>query len=64
MFVEGKELWGHLDWSSTAPIDPKELNSWESRDAKYTTWLLSSVEPPIVNNIHGFTTAKTMLDYL
>lgn len=64
MFVEGKELWGHLDWSSTAPIDPKELNSWESRDDKNATWLLGFVEPHIVKNIHGFTTAKTMLDYL
>ncbi|KAJ0011083.1 hypothetical protein Pint_33866 [Pistacia integerrima] len=34
MFVKGKELWGHLDGSSEAPTDPKELSLWESKDAK------------------------------
>ena len=64
MFVKGKELWGHLDGSSTAPTYPMELSSWESRDAKITSWLLSSVEPHMVNNLRGFTTIKTMWDYL
>ena len=64
MFVKGKELWGHLDGSSTAPTDPKELSSWEGKDAKIDSWLLSSVEPHMVNNLRGFTTAKEMWDYL
>ena len=64
MFVKGKELWGHLDGSSLAPTDPKELSLWEGRDAKIASWLLSSVEPHMVNNIRGFTTVKTMWDYL
>jgi hypothetical protein len=34
MFVRGKELWGHLDGSSKAPTNPKELSSWEGKDAK------------------------------
>ena len=34
MFVKGKEIWGHLDGSSKAPTDPKELSSWEGKDAK------------------------------
>jgi hypothetical protein len=64
MFVKGKELWGHLGGSSKAAIDPKELSSWEGRDAKIDSWLLSSVEPHMVNNLRGFTTVKTMWDYL
>ena len=47
MFVKGKELWNHLDGSSTVPTDPNELGSWES---KVVSWLLSSIEPFMVNN--------------
>ncbi|KAA8517851.1 hypothetical protein F0562_015326 [Nyssa sinensis] len=50
MFVKGKELWGHLDESSKAPTDPKELSSWEGRDAKITSWLLNSVESHMVQS--------------
>ncbi|TXG56684.1 hypothetical protein EZV62_017997 [Acer yangbiense] len=64
MYVKGKELWGHVDGSSTAPTDPKELSSWEGKDAKIASWLLSSVEPYMVNNLRGFTTVKQMWDYL
>ncbi|XP_062170515.1 uncharacterized protein LOC133876245 [Alnus glutinosa] len=64
MFVKGKELWGHLDGSSTALTDSKELSSWEGRDVKISSWLLSSVEPYMVNNLRGFTTTKAMWDYL
>lgn len=59
-FVKGKELWGHLNGSSTTPTDPKELSSWEGRGAKIASWLLSSVKPHTVNNLCGFTTTKTM----
>ena len=62
--MKGNELWGHLDGYSTTPIDPTKLSSWESRDAKITPWLLISVEPHMVNNLRGFTTVKTMWDYL
>lgn len=34
MFVKGKELWGHLDGSSSAPTDPKALSSWKVRMPK------------------------------
>lgn len=64
MFVKRKELWDHLDRSPKAPTDPKELSSWEGRDAKVASWLLNSIEPHMVNNFHGFTTVKTMWDYL
>ncbi|KAJ0103258.1 hypothetical protein Patl1_03682 [Pistacia atlantica] len=58
MFVKGKELWGHLDRSSKAPTDPKELSLWESKDAKIASWLLSSIEPHLVNNLRGFTPSQ------
>ncbi|KAJ0047028.1 hypothetical protein Pint_06707 [Pistacia integerrima] len=48
LFVKGKELCGHLDGSSKAPTDPKELSLWESRDARITSWLLSSIETHMV----------------
>jgi hypothetical protein len=55
---------GSLGGSSSAPTDSKKLSSWEGRDAKIASWLLSSVEPHMVNNLRGFTTAKAMWDYL
>ncbi len=64
MFVKGKESWGHLDESLKAPTDSKELRTWESNDAKTVSWLLSSIEPHMVNNLHSFTTAKEMWDHL
>lgn len=57
MFVKGKELWNHLDGSFTVPTDPKELGS---RESKVVSWLLSSIEPLMVNNLCSFNTAKEM----
>jgi hypothetical protein len=64
MFVKGKELWNHLDGSSMVPADPIELGSWETKDAKVVSWLLSSIEPHMVNNLRSFNTAKEMWDLL
>lgn len=64
MFVKGKELWNHLDGSFMVPADPIELGSWESKDAKVVSWLLSSIEPHMVNNLRSFNTAKEMWDLL
>jgi hypothetical protein len=33
MFVKDKIFWGHLDGSSKAPIDPKKIDSRESKNA-------------------------------
>lgn len=64
MFVKGKELWNQLDGSSMVPADPIKLGSWESKDAKVVSWLLSSIEPHMVNNLHPFNTTKEMWDLL
>ncbi|KAJ0079888.1 hypothetical protein Patl1_24395 [Pistacia atlantica] len=55
---------GSFGWVFEAPTDPKELSLWESKDAKIASWLLSSIEPHMVNNLRGFTTIKAMWDYL
>jgi hypothetical protein len=46
------------------PADPIELGSWESKDAKVVSWLLSSIKPHMVNNLRSFNTAKEMRDLL
>jgi len=46
------------------PADPIELGSWETKDAKVVSWLLSSIEPRMVNNLRSFNTAKEMWDLL
>ena len=60
MFVNGKELWNHLDGSYMVPTDPIELQSWETKDVKVVSWLLSSIEPHMVNNVYSFNTTKEM----
>ncbi|KAF5460137.1 hypothetical protein F2P56_020027 [Juglans regia] len=64
MFVKGKELWGHIDGTSSASKDPKELGTWEAKDARIVSWLLGSIEPHMVNNLRYFSTAKEMWEYL
>lgn len=29
MFLKGKELWGHIDETSKAPEDAKDLSAWK-----------------------------------
>jgi hypothetical protein len=64
MFVKGKELWNHLDGSFMVLADPIKLGSWESKDPKVVSWLLSSMESHMVNNFCSFNTAKEMWDLL
>ena len=64
MFVKGKGLWGHVDGTSTAPTDNTALEAWQTKDAQIITWILTSIEPHVVNNLRSFSTAKDMWDYL
>lgn len=64
MFLKGKELWGHLDGSSPAPIDSNDLRQWEAKDAQIVSWILGSIEVHMVNNLRSFGTAKDMWEYL
>lgn len=45
-------------WSSKASTDSKELSSWENKDTQIVSWLLSSIELNMVNNLRSFMTAK------
>lgn len=53
-----------MDGSFPAPTKPKKRSSWESKDVRIISWLLSSIESHMVNNLRSFTTAKEMWDYL
>ena len=64
MFLKGKELWGHIDGSSPAPTEPKDLGQWEAKDARIVSWILGSIEVHMVNNLQSFGTAKEMWEYL
>ena len=64
MFLKGKELWSHIDGSSTAPRDGKEISQWEAKDARIISWILASIEAHMVNNLRSFNTAKEMWDHL
>ncbi|KAI4313252.1 hypothetical protein L6164_026244 [Bauhinia variegata] len=44
MFLKGKDLWSHIDGSSTAPVDAKKLRQWETKDAQIISWILGSIE--------------------
>lgn len=63
-FVTGKELWGHIDGSDPALIDPTKLGQWKVKDARMMTWILGSIDPLIVLNLRPYKTAKAMWDYL
>ena len=64
MFVKGKELWGHIDGTSSTLKDTKGLGLWEAKDARIVSWLLGSIKPHMVNNLRSFSTAKEMWEYL
>ena len=64
MFVKDKELWGHLDGSSKAPIDPKKIDYWESKNAYIIFWLQSYIKPYMMNNFLSFITSMEMWIYL
>lgn len=56
IFFKGKELLTHIDNFARVPIDEK--------DAKVMLWLLGTIEPHIVANLHCCTTAQAMWVYL
>ena len=67
IFVKGKEQWGHVDGTDSAPdkTTHKEAHTkWEVKDAQVMTWIIGSVEPNIILNLRPFNTAAKMWDYL
>lgn len=49
MFLKGKELCGHINCSSKAPEDAKDLSVWETKDARIISWILGSKEAHMLN---------------
>ena len=65
IYLKGKELWGHIDGPDPKPReDVKAISTWETKDAKIMTWLLSSVDPQYILNLRPYKSAKGMWDYL
>jgi len=67
IFVKGKNLWGHVDDTNSAPNkenQPKEYVVWEVRNAQVMARIISSIDPHIVLNLWPFNTAAKMWAYL
>ncbi|XP_074381111.1 uncharacterized protein LOC141721876 [Apium graveolens] len=43
LFVTGKELWGHVDGSESAPTDAAKLAEWKVKDARVMSWIISTL---------------------
>ena len=65
IYLEGKELWTHIDGSEPQPAeDDKKILAWKTKDAKIKTWLLGSVESHFIFNLKPCKTTREMWDYL
>ncbi|KAG6512380.1 hypothetical protein ZIOFF_030491 [Zingiber officinale] len=64
MFLKGKELWNHIDECTPASKEGTQLSQWEEKNARIISWILGSIEPHMMNNLHSFSMAKEMWDYL
>lgn len=67
IFVKGKDLWGHVDSTNSAPdkaTKKEEYAKWEVKDAQVMAWIIGSVDPTIVLNLRPFNTAAKMWTYL
>ena len=64
IYVQGNELWGHLDGTTAKPTDPTKAVEWEAKDARIKSWILQTMEPTIAVTLRPYKTAKAMWDYL
>ena len=64
LFAKGKELWGHIDGSVSAPQGAEALSKWEIHYARVMTWLLGLVESHLVLNLRPYKTVAAMWTYL
>eukprot|EP00268_Persea_americana_P069065 TRINITY_DN9739_c0_g2_i5.p1 TRINITY_DN9739_c0_g2~~TRINITY_DN9739_c0_g2_i5.p1 ORF type:complete len:147 (-),score=9.44 TRINITY_DN9739_c0_g2_i5:184-624(-) len=60
----GKNSGGHLDDSDPKPTDKKILAKWEVKDWQIMTWILGSIDPQFILNLHTYKIAKEMWLYL
>ena len=65
LYIEDKELWGHISGSDPKPSEGEKLIfAWNTKDAKIKTWILGSVEDHLIMNLKPHKTAKEMWEYL
>ncbi|KAJ8755302.1 hypothetical protein K2173_019100 [Erythroxylum novogranatense] len=64
IYVQGKDLWRHIDGTNTKPTDSIKVAEWEAHDARVKSWLVQTMEPAIAVNLRPYKTAKGMWDYL
>ena len=65
LYLEAKELWGHVYGSDPKPTDDeKKIATWNTKDAKIKMWILGSVEPHLILNLKPQKTSKGVWDYL
>lgn len=64
MHVKENKLWSHLNDVSKASIEKTALEEWEYKDVQVITWILSSIDSQMINNLCSFSTAQEMWDYL
>jgi len=64
MYVKGKKLWIHLDSASKVLTEKTDLDEWELNDAQVITWILSTIDPQVINNLCSYSTAQEMWNYL
>ena len=64
--IQGKESWRYISGSDPQPTeDEKKIFSWIRKDAKTTTWIVSTVlEPHLILNLKPYKTAEGMWNYL
>ena len=64
MFLNGKELFHHIDNSTKIPTKEKKLAKWKVQDAKVISWLLGTIEPHLSTNLWCFSTTQAKWAYL
>ncbi|KOM36019.1 hypothetical protein LR48_Vigan02g216900 [Vigna angularis] len=67
IFVKGKNLWGHVDGSKSAPNKDTQKDGhakWEVQEAQVMAWNIGSVDLNIVLNLRPFKTAASIWAYL
>lgn len=64
LYLQAKELWGHIFGSDPTPTkDEKLISTWHTQDAKIKTWILGSVEPTLILNLKSYKTTKGMWEF-
>ncbi|KAL8132915.1 hypothetical protein AgCh_008409 [Apium graveolens] len=64
--VRGKELWGYVDGTISAPEtkEKEQLAKWKAKDAQIMSWIFGSMDPSMILNLRRYKTSKDMWGYL